>query len=96
MPALISAATASLSLSTGLPATATPITTMLRVTLKSDRNAAGPLMRLASSGATNWQQVGIGADGVALVGVAYPVACHVVTAAGREDDRTLLITIRER
>ena len=53
-------------------------------------------MRLASSGATNWQQVGIGADGVALVGVAYPVACHVVTAAGREDDRTLLITIRER
>ncbi len=31
-----------------------------------------------------------------VVGVAYPVACHVVTAAGREDDRTLMITVRER
>ena len=29
-------------------------------------------------------------------GVTYPVVCHIVTAAGREDDRTLLITIRER
>lgn len=30
------------------------------------------------------------------VGVTYPVICHVLTAAGREDERTLLITVRER
>jgi hypothetical protein len=29
-------------------------------------------------------------------GVAYPVTCHIVTAAGREDDRTLTFTMRER
>lgn len=28
-------------------------------------------------------------------GVMYPVTCHIVTAAGREDDRTLMFTMRE-
>lgn len=33
------------------------------------------------------------AGGVA--GVSYPVTCHIVTAAGREDDRTIFVAIRE-
>ena len=30
------------------------------------------------------------------VGASYAVACHIVTAAGREDDRTVTITVQER
>jgi hypothetical protein len=30
------------------------------------------------------------------VGASYAVTCHVVTAAGREDDRTVTITVQER
>mgnify|MGYP000916720124 FL=1 len=30
------------------------------------------------------------------VGASYAVTCHVVTAAGREDDRTATVTIREK
>ncbi len=30
------------------------------------------------------------------VGASYAVACHIVTAAGREDDRTVTVTIREK
>jgi hypothetical protein len=30
-----------------------------------------------------------------VAGMAYPVTCHIVTAAGREDDRTLTITVGE-
>ena len=30
------------------------------------------------------------------VGMSYAVTCHVVTAAGREDDRTATITVQER
>ena len=30
------------------------------------------------------------------VGASYAVTCHVVTAAGREDDRTATITVQER
>ena len=30
------------------------------------------------------------------VGQSYPVTCHVVTAAGREDDRTVTVTVMER
>lgn len=29
-------------------------------------------------------------------GSSYAVTCHVVTSAGREDDRTLTISVRER
>lgn len=29
-------------------------------------------------------------------GASYAVVCHVVTAAGREDDRTLTVSVRER
>ena len=30
------------------------------------------------------------------VGASYAVTCHVVTAAGREDDRTVTVTVMER
>lgn len=30
------------------------------------------------------------------VGESYAVTCHIVTAAGREDDRTVTVTVRER
>jgi hypothetical protein len=30
------------------------------------------------------------------VGASYAVACHIVTAAGREDDRTVTISVLER
>ena len=30
------------------------------------------------------------------VGQTYSVTCHVVTAAGREDDRTVTVTVMER
>ena len=30
------------------------------------------------------------------VGASYAVTCHVVTAAGREDDRTATIAVQER
>ena len=30
------------------------------------------------------------------VGMSYAVTCHVVTAAGREDDRTVTVTVMER
>ena len=30
------------------------------------------------------------------VGQSYAVTCHVVTAAGREDDRTVTVTVMER
>jgi hypothetical protein len=30
------------------------------------------------------------------VGASYNVTCHIVTAAGREDDRTIGITVQER
>ncbi len=30
------------------------------------------------------------------VGQSYAVTCHIVTAAGREDDRTATITVQER
>ena len=29
-------------------------------------------------------------------GVTYTVTCHIVTAAGREDDRTVTVTVQER
>lgn len=29
-------------------------------------------------------------------GASYAVTCHIVTAAGREDDRTATITVQER
>ena len=29
-------------------------------------------------------------------GASYAVTCHIVTAAGREDDRTVTITVQER
>lgn len=30
------------------------------------------------------------------VGQSYAVTCHIVTAAGREDDRTVTVTVLER
>lgn len=30
------------------------------------------------------------------VGTSYAVTCHIVTAAGREDDRTVTVTVQER
>lgn len=30
------------------------------------------------------------------VGASYAVTCHIITAAGREDDRTVIVTVQDR
>jgi hypothetical protein len=42
----------------------------------------------SSTAVTVWLSGGV-------AGVSYPVTCHIVTAAGREDDRTITIVARE-
>ena len=44
-----------------------------------------------STAVTAWLRINGGS-----VGASYAVTCHIVTAAGREDDRTLTITVQER
>jgi hypothetical protein len=38
---------------------------------------------------TAWLSAGV-------AGTDYPVACHIVTSAGREDERTIVVQVRER
>lgn len=50
---------------------------------------ATPAPSLTDGKATIWLEGG-------TVGVSYPVVCHVVTAQGRTDDRTITIVVRDR
>ncbi len=51
-------------------------------------------LALDSSEATNTTVTAWISDGT--VGQSYLATCHIVTAAGREDDRTVTITVLER
>lgn len=51
--------------------------------------ATDPPVTVTSTAVTYWLEGGV-------VGQSYAVTCHIVTAAGREDDRTATVTIQEK
>ena len=51
--------------------------------------ATDPPVTWTTTAVTYWLSGGV-------VGQSYPVTCHIVTTAGREDDRTVTVTVRER
>ena len=51
--------------------------------------AAAPPVTVTSTKVMYWLSGGV-------VGQSYAVTCHVVTAVGREEDRTATVTIRDK
>lgn len=63
-------------------------------TIASHTVTAATGLTVASSTATSTAVTAWLSGGT--VGTSYDVTCHVVTAAGREDDRTVTVTVQER
>lgn len=69
--------------------TAATVTVPAGLTKNADGIIASPKTSAAAAGVMVWLSGG-------TVGERYAVVCHITTSAGRQDDRTIMVTIRER